>query len=319
MTDLYQQFMTAALHPAVRDLAWVIASPPLPASAHPFFEEQAVSDDWCAEQFLRFLPTLSSLDRDPLALHTWLASRSSQRLGRYFESLVGYWLAHAPGLTHVTPSLQVKRDKLTLGEFDFLYRDEQTASPIHLEVAVKFYLKLATAEGWSAYVGPGVQDRLDIKLKHMFQQQLALGKLAEARAALSPAFQGRALASLGMLKGYIFYPWTDTEALGSVSSPGLSVRHLQGWWLSMANVDEVVRRDDFALWKILPKREWLSPCVATDSSTLMHACDIIDGLHLHFQQSKFPQLVAGLHREEKAGLWREYTRGFLVPNDWPDM
>lgn len=143
--------------PRVRDLVWVMAAPSLMrGSSAPYF---AVPDAFGQEAVLRAMPALQALDSEPAALHDWIAARKPQRLGRYFETLLEYWLSHLIGGQLVAANLRVKAGDIVMGEYDFLWRDVAGALN-HWEASVKFYLQVDAAAGLAGYVGTLTRDRL---------------------------------------------------------------------------------------------------------------------------------------------------------------
>ena len=304
-------------HPAVRDLAWVIGSPSMIDAESPEFAGHAVCDGWREEHFQRFLPHLMTLASDPTPLAAWLHSRSTQRLGRYFESLVSYWLSHAPGLVDVRESLQVKRGKMTLGEFDFLFFDQVLDENVHLEVAVKFYLRHGTGNSLDQYIGPYGNDRLDLKLQLLFGKQVLLSETEEGRKTLSVDGEMPELRSLALVKGYLFDPLTEVGLGPESATPGLSSRCLRGYWVTVEKLADVVRRSPKSLWSIVPKLEWLSPCLRERSHGMLTADRLLEVVSSNMQSDPKPILIAELQEASHLDIYSEAARAFIVPSHWP--
>ena len=93
----------------VRDLAWVMASPPLLSSNSAAYPGDKVGDEWCVRMFQQNLDWLDELDRQATPLIAWLYHYQSHLLGRYFEGLVSFWLNHL-AQTHVVASNVIVRD-----------------------------------------------------------------------------------------------------------------------------------------------------------------------------------------------------------------
>ncbi len=316
MASIYQAFMDKAHNLCVRDLAWMLASPPLIAAEHSYFAGQAVTSEWCEQHFIKFLPQLYQLESHPEPLKAWIRDRSSQRLGRYFESLISYWLQHAPGLSQVSSSVKVKRAKLTIGEFDFVYVDELKTRPIHLEVAVKFYLRHGSGESWHHFVGPLAQDRLDIKLRHLFERQLQLSETVEGALALKPYGDVSLIQRLALVKGFCFDPVIGQKAATVYSSPGLADQRLRGWWISIDEIDAWVKQRPNSYWIILPKLEWLAPAIGLGAKTPESGPAVLANLEDAFGLKKQPLLLAELQASRQG--FQEISRGFVVPTAWPE-
>ncbi|GLU31663.1 DUF1853 family protein [Trinickia caryophylli] len=298
---------------AVRDLAWLLMSPsllrehgPLAALAHPgeAVGERAAVAAW-----------LSSLDRDPRTLLRVLSAAPLTRLGRYAETLLGYYLEHGPAERLVAANVTLRRAGRTLGECDFLV---QTANGrrLHWELGVKCYLHTGSERGVLAdYVGPNLLDRFDIKLARLVEHQLPLSA-TEAFASLG--HRGPWQAQM-LVKGWLFYRWHDTASglaaprLPAAVEPG----HSRGFWVPR-HAWEAFARDAAKRWMALPRLAWLAPQQVTAGSEaadrgLVDAGALNDCAH----SPRAPTMVAGFAWDEAAAAWRERTRGFIVPDDWP--
>jgi len=220
------------------------------------------------------------------------------RLGIYFENLWGFAFAHHPNYELLHRNLPLRADNRTLGELDFVVRHLPDGSTEHWEVAVKFYLRVADAY----WVGPGLRDRLDIKLARMREHQLPLVRQPAAREILRqrdiPIDRQWAL-----MPGRLFRP------LGEALAPlhgDINPASCGFWW---ATVDEFQYR--FAgrgyRWFRLPKRAWLA-----DRGYRVPHSDRGAALaeKLRGEEMRRPVCVAAL----AAGS--EVSRGFIVPDDW---
>jgi hypothetical protein len=317
--------MTHSVHPYVRDLKWVLTSPNLlDADFHSF--AGAVADQaWCLHHFERFAPQYQQLVDDPEPLIAWIKARFSSgrftagtmRLGRYFEALIGYWLHHAPSIANVSKSVQVKQGKQTVGEFDFLFSDLKSQKSYHLEVAVKYYLRCGSEPGWQNYLGPQGQDRLDLKLRLIFDKQLKLSQTPEGQEAATLALHSTNISRLALVKGYLFEPLSDFDEGLGLSVLGLSPERLTGWWIFVRDVNERVMRSPDSRWRVLPKVSWMSASRGDDLPAMLGPQEFIFCLLAHFKESQTPQLVAELKRASLTEEWSEGSRGFVVANDWP--
>ena len=120
--------------PTVRDLAWVILSPPLLAETqwphrHPLSGSDWVQQPEALEAFLK------QLDQDGSALSDWLARSSTRRLGLYYERLWQFAIQQAPGVELLEANLPIQGEGRTLGELDLLLGDRHGVH--HVELAIK--------------------------------------------------------------------------------------------------------------------------------------------------------------------------------------
>lgn len=299
MMNLLQTFHDAR----VRDLVWVMAAPGLMNGASaPFF---AVPDAFGQAAVLRAMPALQALDSEPAALHDWIAARNPQRLGRYFETLLEYWLSHLMGGELLAANLPVKTGDIVMGEYDFLWRDADGALN-HWEASVKFYLQVDAAAGLAGYVGTLTRDRLDLKFAHLRDKQLRLAATPAGEKSLP--HRGEAISARAILKGWLFYP--DGQPV--IPAPEVSPQHLSGWWLRWS--ETAFHPQPGLRWKVLPRLEWLTPAMSRSEAGLQSETEFGAALAAHFAAAGAPLLVAGLATAGNA--WQEVTRGFVMPPNW---
>jgi hypothetical protein len=291
----------------VRDLAWLLFAPDLLRAshagaplAHPFEtpSERDATLDW-----------LAALDRDPSALHERARNPKLTRLGFYAESLLEYFLTHGPAASLVAANVPLRRQRVTIGEFDFLLQTPRGAR-LHWELAVKFYLHIgdgsAARARLSDYVGPNLQDRFDLKHERLLTHQLALTSRAEFA---SLGFEGPWEPQL-YIKGRLFY-----HGEGVTPASELGDAHLRGWWRTVSEWDAMHAESDDA-WVVQPRLAWLASrrLAASDGDALLAAAATI---RERLSSTVSPTMVAAYGRNEK-GEFVERSRGFIVPDDWPE-
>ncbi|MDO8413765.1 MAG: DUF1853 family protein, partial [Gallionellaceae bacterium] len=307
LAERLMPFLDFLHDPAVRDLAWAIGAPSLLDASYPAYSGHVVDDDWCRSQLETCAPWLIALDQQAHVLHDYLAARPTRRLGHYFESLLAFWLARVPDMHILATNLQVQDAQRTVGEYDFLLRDGQ-GKLCHWEAAVKFYLQAQPQPQQKNFIGPGGQDRLDLKLDRIFIHQLELGHSPAGRAALPG---GQVLdKTLAFIKGYLFYqapqPYQNLQA-ESISIPGISAAHSSGWWVHYP-VENLPRLAADSHWVTLPRLRWLAPLRLTADAGVMQHNAIINALTGHFAASDDAVQVAEV-TQDAAGEWREAARG----------
>ncbi|OAM38576.1 DUF1853 family protein [Eikenella halliae] len=165
-------------HPAVRDLAALLTAPPLWHSGCELPVPRLLGS-----QGFRFL---LSLDDVPAPLTQWLEQEApfGHRLGRYAESLLAFWLAHAPHCQLIARNHPVRSESgQTLGAADFLCLID--SAPYHLELTCKYYGGTTPAN----FQGLNPADTLLGKAAKL-QQQCRLFHTPQARAQLPAPLQG---------------------------------------------------------------------------------------------------------------------------------
>ncbi|WP_437881395.1 DUF1853 family protein [Pseudomonas sp. LRF_L74] len=306
MDNTYLDELLGELHqPAVRDLAWTLLSPGLLATTQDLRHPLAASE-WLARPG-RLRDWLMLQERSPEALLHWLEEHPSRRLGRYYEQLWQFALMAAPDVELLAANLPIRDAGHTLGELDLLLRDSQGVH--HLELAIKLYLGPADGDGSDAdqWLGPGSQDRLGSKLRHMYERQLPLSASTQAHTALQSFTALTPRASL-WLGGYLFYPWQQACAAPSQAAAW----HLRGTWLRRQQWSTFV--DSHANWQPLQRGTWLAP--AALDKTALWTRDQFTAWLLQLPDDAPAQLLVRLEHDA-AGRWRESQRVFLLSDRWP--
>lgn len=276
-------------HPLVRDLCWTLSPsfdllgdlPPYQRFRLP--QSTAVLSQW-----------LANLQRHPQPLQRFVEQESRRRLGHHFERLILFYLTHAPDqplqlLDHNLPiySRNSAGHQITIGELDFLL--SSPTDRVHLETAVKFFLGIEFA-GKVHWLGPGLEDRLDHKLRHLQEHQLPLSQRLETPSAMP--FQRHF-----WLKGHLFHPWQQTLALGS----SMLAQPLTHRWLSCTQALDVTEDGQ---WLALPKASWLGCGVEHPQDHLVTRARI----EQHFADSD--RVLMLWHRESA-------ERRLIVADHWP--
>lgn len=308
--------------PAVRDLAWLLlsadllrAQPPVGVLASPFDtpQEAQATVDW-----------LFTLDADPAQLQRDLAATRITRLGRYAERLLAWFLQHGPAARLVAAGVPLRRAGVTLGECDFLVQTQRGAR-LHWELAVKCYLhagerRARLATRLTDYVGPNLKDRFDLKLAHVLNHQLPLSAREEFA---SVGYAGPWTPQM-FIKGWLFYRAGENAGETPVDPAELDPSHGRGWWVTRSDWP------DFAAahaqtWRVLPRLEWLAPRRyevhtrgdAERAEGAVPAFVNAQALAAQISQLHGPTMVAAF-AADGAGHLIERSRGFIVPDAWPE-
>ena len=214
----------------VRDLAWALLSPCIIKGE--LIQDKGVIKS-ISENEESLIIWLENLDFEPNDLQTFLENKkTSKRLGKYFENLLHFAFLNLSSIRETHFSIQVKQDKsTTIGEFDFLIQSDDNSRWTHLEVAVKFYLVSEEAIGshqiktW--FIGPNRKDRLDLKLKKLYEHQLKLGSHTCGQKKLS-SLGIHSLKKELVVKGYLFYNFKMNQSLQTPDY--INEYALKGWW-----------------------------------------------------------------------------------------
>ena len=237
-----------------------------------------------------------------------LERRRSGRLGIYYETLWGFILQHLPDTEVLAANLPVRNKQRTLGEYDLICR--QGNSILHLELAIKFYLGLPDANSDDAsptfqWIGPGLRDRLDIKLQRLFHHQLTLANLPEGKAAITncTGSSDHLVISKALVQGRLFYPWQTTMP----SPEGIATEHYRGDWLPQHMLEHYLStHPDQTVYKVLGRSEWL-----TDYAT-QQPLQKNELLSLYIDDTYFtPMMIFAINKFNNTNSYF-----FIVPDSW---
>ncbi|MGN6319296.1 DUF1853 family protein [Trinickia sp.] len=301
--------LDALSDPVVRDLAWLLFSAPL-LRGHPPAGELAVAFE-TADESAATLAWLLELDRDARPLREAISATRIVRLGRYAECLLGYFLQHGPAARLIAANVALRLAGRTIGECDFLV-ETALGRRLHWELAVKCYLHAGGDRAQLAdYVGPNLQDRFDLKLKHLLGHQLPLS----AREEFAALGHGGPWQPQMFVKGWLFYRWRESPPVAHAVEPA----HHRGFWVTRGEWSSLCERQPAARWIVLPRLAWLAPRRAVsnadaDGAGLSEAGALAERL----AQQSGPTMVASFERTGAGlGHWSEAQRGFVVPDEWP--
>lgn len=286
----------------VRALAWLLDAPGLLNPHAPRWNARIATLGPANDAVALWL---RAQDADPTALHSVIQDQPSTRLGRYAEKLLTFYFQCTGQL--IAHNVQVRNGPGdTVGEFDFLIRDEMHEGTVHWEFATKFYLleSQQTPTNVEAFVGPNLADSLGAKMDKIMRQQLKLSEHSAAAAYLTqPVKHAQAL-----VKGWLFYRVTSPAA-HLPATLGISAEHCRGFWCELPLLD----LDETKLYLILPRLEWLAPARSAVLQALS-AGELRIAVAEQLQQTLAPVMIAECVREGAFVL--EKHRGFVVPADW---
>lgn len=264
-----------------RDLSWAISSPPL----------LNLGD---ADSF----PPLLTTDIDIARLSSFMSERKEHRVGHYFENLVHFWLKHIRNVEIIDHRRQVRDEDRTVGEIDFVFRDE-AARLVHWETAIKFYLKTpALDDAIPRYLGPNTADSLERKIAHLRDHQLPLSTRVHGQIDIHHAF----------VKGRIYQHPSDKAATEGPNE--LAPGHLRGIWIHECELAALIETQAATSprFTILNKPFWLTRPDESSSGT-----ELARTVAKHFTQSPNSLHIAAYNRDQK-----ETDRLFVVTNGWPN-
>ncbi|MHA7878165.1 MAG: DUF1853 family protein [Saccharospirillum sp.] len=204
-----------AHHAVVQDLIWVCHAPPL----------LALNNSWTPRAELGDIDFTALT---PEHLHSLYQARQG-KLGAYFEALACAVITCSQHYRLLAQGVVIQGQHRTLGELDLLLQHRASREIVHLELAMKFYLKVPDCpDGAANWIGPGLRDFLHLKYHHLSKRQLTLPERAlEANAwPVQLPFPDRSLA---WVTGRLYYPWPEQP---TGPEPLIATGHLHSQWLT---------------------------------------------------------------------------------------
>ncbi|MFV8570578.1 DUF1853 family protein [Marinobacter sp. SBS5] len=290
-----------ALHrfktPTIRHLAWLCEAPQLLASPISFHPMEFLPGD--------YLSTLTHWDNNPEAAPSRLIAPMEKRLGHYVERLYEVMLSDLMGWEVVLKNQQIRTEKQTLGELDFLLRNPVSGELEHHEIAVKYYLGVPAANEPTLWYGPNARDRLDLKTNHMLSHQSQMTQRPETRSVLAELGIQETIKPRIFMPGYLFYP---SEVAGTLPDT-VPDDHLTGKWRYAADLDT----EDTSRWVRLNKPHWIGPWNQKGKPDANAARATLQWV----EAESVPALFAEMVWQAELSCWVEADRWFVVPSSWP--
>ena len=245
------------------------------------------------------LPEAVEFSRDRLRLPSGdQVLNFQQKLGHMYEDVFSEVVRASPGLELVARGHQIREaepPRRTLGELDFVLREEETGVCLHVELAIKFYLAVESERGWT-FPGPDARDNFAKKIQRMREHQLTLGSrfssLIDLGQEVGPLVPQHLM--LGCLFDHVDASRQETPRF---ASPGCR----RGRWMTIGEFQRTALSEQ-GLFEI-PKSLWPVPLA------------IMDTLELPLSPWRLQDF------EDRCVLLRiegEELPYFIAPNGYPD-
>ena len=290
-------------NPLLRDLAWALSSPGLISRNTPKCIWQ--NDLFFAQQWELFQPLFAELKSDATPLMNYMATIKDQRYGHYFESLWAFWLARHPKYELIGQQIPIRNSIQTLGEFDFILRDRQTGEGIHLEVAIKFYLKHGSNKHMYDWVGTRHNDTLGRKISHMEDHQLHLSK-HDLALKWATEHNIKIDHKWAIAKGRLFFPY-DKSTWNSDGFFEMNPSCEKGWWIAdqdFLHMDMPKNRT----WSVMPYDKKMAPMHIDEIEQMYSWNGLVKRLNDHVELKAIP-LISWANG-------KEHERFYIMPQSW---
>ncbi|MEQ8907628.1 MAG: DUF1853 family protein [Vicingaceae bacterium] len=270
------------------DLAYLLISPELRHLKMP--ADQAFSLQLSATELREIL---KSLHRSPLK-----ENFQHLPLGKYAEELFAYYFRMAENYELLAHNLQLNEEGLTVGEIDFLLFNKRKGQYLHLEVALKYYLKVERDKR-PIFLGPSTKDWFARKIDKLHNQQLNLCK--DYAHLLPPEFANKQFSTFQLIKGCLFYPYQSWENIEPTYS--------NAWWLQHQEVESLL--SNHGNYRIITDRkDWINPFRLTNLMKKKDCCEKLAQLFLEGQN----EVMLVRFNEQKKVI----DRGFVMRDGWPN-
>ncbi len=173
-------------------------------------------------------------------------------LGKQAEFLFSETIKASKNYAILKENIQINHDKLTIGELDYILKNEITNTFYHVELACKFYL-LKEDENESPegqWIGPNLKDTLLDKINKFKQHQFPLLRHETTKKILSSLSISETIAQQYCIKAKLFVPENHDKPL-----PDYYQNCIQGVYKKHNNL--VLNKD--ATYAMPSKRAWLLP------------------------------------------------------------
>ncbi len=219
--------------------------------------------------------------------------------GKKMERLFSHYISQSTRYSILAENLQLIENKQTIGELDFLIKDNELQQVIHLEIACKFYIYRPglSPNKMGGWIGPNKKDKLIDKLAKLKERQFPLLNHPVAHRKLQEfKISSDSIRQQLFLPGILFTPKNFNDDVGHVNP-----KAIQGFWLTK----EQFHKDDFRNCQLaIPEKEnWM-----VDPS---HNSDWLP-------LEKIRKLVAEKHQNQRSPMvWRktssdEFERFFVL-------
>jgi hypothetical protein len=192
-----------------------------------------------------------------------------QKLGHLIEDAVAAMIEASESLQLIARNLQLQgEDGNTLGEMDFILRDDSRKVHVHLEVALKFYLvhkEHKGTDGAFSFPGPDARDNWPRKLQRLTTHQLRLSDRSVVKSTLLQSFGIEQIEVAHAIYGCLF-DHIDAQVAGvapAIDNAGCR----RGRWLRISEIEKLGLRGGERM-TIVPKPLWPVPLTGPLLATL---------------------------------------------------
>lgn len=197
-------------------------------------------------------------------------------LGKRLEKFFEFGIQHSKKLELLAANLQVSREKITLGELDFIVQEKAVNTPIHIELVYKFYLyDPSMSKEIERWIGPNRTDSLLKKIDKLTGKQLPLLYHAQTLEYLKKLhINVEEVEQQVCFKAQLFVP----KFIKKNKYHQINEQCIAGYWITIDEFNGAEYKD--SEYFIPPKQDWPIRPIVTSKWCSQEA--IINQLeHLH--------------------------------------
>lgn len=203
-------------------------------------------------------------------------------LGKRMESFFEFCLEENRQFTILAANIQISKERITIGELDFLLKDLFTNKTFHIEMVYKFYVYDANfSSEMQRWIGPNRKDSLLQKVEKLKEKQFPLLFKPETEDLLqSLGIKNKEVIQKTYFKANLFIP----KSLQKQKFPNIDSACIAGTWVHFNEFNSVTYQEfEFFLPK---KQDW--PIDPQYGDTWVSHSEIIKEIWTHFHKKKSP-------------------------------
>ena len=171
----------------------------------------------------------------PQNLKTDLKLSPTAILGKRAESFFHYCVTHFSEEEIIAYNVQIEKNKITVGELDFLLKNPFSGKISHVELVYKFYLyDPSIGENTERWIGPNRRDTLAKKLGRLKNHQFPLLNKSETKSFLNQlGIPHNQIEQKLCFKANLFIPLGWKKKISAINT-----ECIRGFWIKSSEFNE---------------------------------------------------------------------------------
>jgi len=192
-----------------------------------------------------------NLIKAPAELASTIAIKENLMLGKRVEAFFKIQIEEENSYKIILKNIQIQKEKITLGELDFILKEKSTSALKHVEVSYKFYLFDPNIEGneIDKWIGPNRNDNLLKKITKLSEHQFPMLYRNEATKQLS--LNNKEITQEVLFKAQLYIPFKNTTK----RFKAINIDAIRGYYISFKDFLQLQMEKE--LFFIPQKQDWL--------------------------------------------------------------